>query len=85
MGADGKSRVHRDVFGVVGSSGSTGYVLHTYTRPRTKIPAYFVCVCACAYVCLCVCVCLYVYVHVCLQFLFVFSSFLMFMCLYVYY
>ena len=25
MGADGKSRVHRDVFGVVGNSGSAGY------------------------------------------------------------
>ena len=55
MGADGKSRVHRDVFGVVGSSGSTGYVLRTCTRPRTKIPEYFVCV----FVCVCVCVCVF--------------------------
>ena len=54
MGADGKSRVHRDVFGVVGSSGSTGYVLSTYRRPGTKIPEYFVYVCV--YVCMCVCV-----------------------------
>jgi hypothetical protein len=46
MGADGKSRVHRDVFGVVGSSGSTGYVLSTYRR-----------LCVCIYMCVCVRVC----------------------------